>query len=156
MASGFRGFAAFVLAVSVVGLGLAAIGLTQDAPGEGNPGRWHIVDRQQRLYSTVHTVEQRPGPGHCGWETVDFLYVDGAGFTNVWGQYVRDRTGVIPISDGLGRFIERVEVPPDAWATGWGNGAQELWMSSDGSYVYLARGGVAEAWPRSDPPIACG
>jgi hypothetical protein len=100
------------------------------------------------------------GAEHCDWTDVVFLQLarspgDLLTPTNA-RQYIRDADGTLPAEYSAGLDLD-AELPSDAERTGFVNEAgMELFVSQDGSAVYLVdESGATEAWPRADPATGC-
>jgi hypothetical protein len=111
---------------------------TDDAP-------W--VDANGLPTTAVRTVV---GPGHCGWESTVWLFLDGD--TRL---YIRDPLKVLQQFE-VGRYSARTTLPKDAVATGYKSVDRELFTTPNKDFVYVRAPSGVERWPRStDPMIGC-
>ncbi len=89
----------------------------------------------------VTTLTSGPGPEHCSWDHLTFLYLDDD------ATYVRapDRS-VRGSVEGV--YSEGLPLPADAVPTGFRRAGQQLWRTRDGDYVYVGTPDRVEVWPR--------
>lgn len=101
------------------------------------------------------------GPAHCGWSRTVLLQAGrplGAEYdAGTVRQWVRDVDGSLRRWHDK-PYLRRATLPDEASFTGYRNGVWELWSSppSRDDYAYMVRNRVVEAWPRTDPLVACG
>lgn len=93
------------------------------------------------------TITSFPGPAHCDWQSVTFLYLDDR-------QYLRDPQHRLAM-ETVAPYAGDVELPPDAVDTTYRRGDDELWLSADGTIAYLRTGGRVEAWPSTLELVGC-
>ena len=105
---------------------------------------WHDRDGRPVPVTRVYSA---PGPEHCSWQSMEFLYL---GDRNA---YVREPTPELR-RFVAGPFETDVRLPADAEDTGYERGGQHLWLAADGSYVYVGSAARVEAWPRFDGACA--
>lgn len=118
-----------------------------DASGEG------VVLVEDQIGSHI-------GPGHCGWESVSFLYLGWPPGEVIDGytvrQFVRDPRGEFP--RGLAtEYDGDARLPARAYSTGISNGHVEIWLdpASGEDAVYMVGAGRVERWPRAKSIIGC-
>ncbi|WP_134767650.1 hypothetical protein [Nocardioides sp. 1609] len=92
----------------------------------------------------VSQVFSSPGPEHCDWQRMTFLYL---------GSGRRERTFVEDPEKRLrdyvaGPYRADVPLPSDATDTGWEREGRHLWLSADGDYAYVGTADSVAAWPR--------
>lgn len=93
-------------------------------------------------------IREDDGPEACGWEDARFLAYGGR-------VYVRDPEGVVPVEDGAGPFKREAALPEGATFTGYRNGDQELWVSTeDERYIYIVEEDSVERWPAAGAACA--
>lgn len=92
-------------------------------------------------------LHSHPGPAHCDWGSVTFLWLEGR-------QYLRDPDGVLHAST-LAPFLARATLPDDVSDTGYRAGIAELWHAADGSRVYLVTEDRVEAWSATTERVGC-
>ncbi len=97
-------------------------------------------------------LRDQPGPAHCGWQQARFLHI-GEGADS--RQYIGDPVGIMPSRTLLEPYDGDAPLAADATASGYRNGALELWFVPDGRAVFVVGTDRVELWPRSDPPIGC-
>lgn len=107
-------------------------------------GVWY--DAEGRPVPT-DVVQMHPGPAHCDWQTVTFLYLDDR-------QYLRDPDGVLR-RETTSAFDPDAALPADAEDTGYRRDEARLWRDRDGSAVYVVRGDTVERWPAAREMFAC-
>lgn len=99
--------------------------------------------------STV-LVHSKPGPGHCGWESVTFLSVGDA-------LFFRDPEGVM--ADYIDSPFEvGATVPLTSTDTGYRSNGYELWVDPGGDAYLVATQANAmptERWPRGPEDFGC-
>ena len=97
--------------------------------------------RADRIFS-------RPGPGHCGWEGITFLYLDDK-------LYLRDPRGLL--ADQTARPFRVLDaLPADAVDTGLRTPKLHLFTVPDERVVYVRRSdGTIERWGRGSDEIGC-
>lgn len=92
-------------------------------------------------------ITSSPGPEHCGWQDMTFLYLAGA-------AYVRE-----PDPDLADWFAESYDpsrpLPSAAADTGYERDGEQLWLSPDGQRAYVGSRDDVELWPRADRELAC-
>jgi len=104
----------------------------------------------------VSMVQSFPGPEHCDWQDITFLYV---GPERSADQYLRDTTG--ELGEALRTtYADNVALPKDARDTGWHRDGQELWLEPghpDAAYlVALDDPHQVERWPAAKAGgVAC-
>ncbi len=116
---------------------------------KGHPVGWQVVTSSA-------------GPTHCGWETATLLTIGwppgtySATATHA-RQYVRDPLAVTHTTSLRSSLELQVPLPVDATATGLRFRGVEIYVSPSAgdNAVYVAGGGIAERWPRSDPMTLC-
>lgn len=95
----------------------------------------------------VAKVYSAPGPQHCAWDSMEFLYVEDR------LAYVQD-----PVPElrrwVAGPYQDDVPVPGDAQDTGVERDGRHLWVSADRTYAYVGAARHAEAWPRFEAGCA--
>jgi hypothetical protein len=96
------------------------------------------------------------GPEHCDWNDTVFLLAEWSelGVTLeapnvVSGFYVRDPASVDLTGDAVHEagYSSDADLPPAAIDIGYRSGDVELFVSPDGSVVYLVGGDRVERWP---------
>jgi hypothetical protein len=96
---------------------------------------------------STEVIQSFSGPGHCGWESVTFLHVDGQ-------LYFRDPEAVMA-EYTTSAFQLGAELPPTAVDTGYRRERWALWLDP-GEDAYVVIGDTTERWPRSkDPMLGC-
>lgn len=105
-------------------------------------GIW--TDERGRAVPTS-MVHSGPGPEHCGWDDLTFLYLGGAERGVV---FVRDRDGEIWPELLRTTYDDEVVLPAEAEDTGYRRDGRELWLAADRSAAYVVDGnGAAERLP---------
>ncbi|MFF5547268.1 hypothetical protein [Streptomyces olivaceoviridis] len=110
---------------------------------------WQIwTDRAGRRVP-VARLHSSSGPEHCGWQSADFLALDGR-------TYARDPEGVLG-RDELLRAPYRAEVrmPADARDTGYRFRDRRLWLTADRATAYVRTDHGVEAWPLVKEGVGC-
>ncbi|MEU6595445.1 hypothetical protein ABZ923_40670 [Streptomyces sp. NPDC046881] len=110
---------------------------------------WQIwTDRTGRRVP-VTRLHSAPGPGHCGWQSADFLALDDR-------TYARDPDDVLG-RDGLLRapYRENVRMPADARDTGYHHRGRRLWLTADKATAYVRTDRGVEAWPLVEDGVGC-
>ncbi len=95
----------------------------------------------------VTKVYSAPGPAHCAWDSMIFLYLQDR------DAYVQEPTHELE-RFLAGPFRAEVQVPADAIDTGVQRGGRHLWVSADDRYAYVGSMRRAEAWPRFEAGCA--
>ena len=96
---------------------------------------------------STETIRSNPGPGHCGWDSVIFLAVDGNVFFRDPSRVMREWTTTA--------FDPDSPKPSAAIDTGFQSDGWSLWLDPAGD-AYLVASERIERWPRStDPGIGC-
>ena len=105
----------------------------------------------------------RPGPEHCGWETVTFLsFGTPIGTEKSSGSdtqtFTRDPYG--DLNRGAWQLVQfdgNAELPGDAEFSGYVSHGVALWISPSRleTEVCMVDGFKVEKWPRMDPSVGC-
>ncbi|GAB3521767.1 hypothetical protein [Arthrobacter monumenti] len=112
-------------------------------------GLW--TDERGRTVPTTMVLSQ-PGPEHCGWDDLTFLYLGGEERGAV---YVRDPDGEFEAELTRTTYDDEVVLPADAEDTGYRREGHELWLAADRSAAYVVDGlGAAERLPAA-PGVGC-
>jgi len=103
----------------------------------------------------VSRVQSFPGPEHCDWQDITFLYV---GPEPHQDTYLRDTAG--ELSDLLRTtYADDVSLPKDATDSGYHHDGRELWLQPgkpDAAYlVSVTDPKDVERWPAASQPIGC-
>jgi hypothetical protein len=94
------------------------------------------------------TIHSSPGPGHCGWESMTFLWLDGA-------QYIRDPLGVLE-GDWRSPFDPDADLPDDAIDTGYHTATWRMFKVPSGEAVYVqTMDWTFERWGRPREEVGC-
>ena len=119
--------------------------------------RWQQDGRQvdeERMYA-------HQGEPHCDWEDVTFLRM-GWPLDDLAPEgrrlYVWDPKGILD-ERTLTKSTDDVELPGDAWVTGYSSDLGELWLAPSDqdavAYVVSEDGEDVQAWARTDRIIGC-
>lgn len=104
------------------------------------------TDRDGNRVPTA-TITSSPGPSHCDWETVTFLQLN----DNVYLRDPERRLAEATVQP----YDADARLPADATDTGYRRGADQLWLSADGTIAYLVTDDRVEAWPSTKYPVGC-
>jgi hypothetical protein len=129
-------------------VGLRACDPSEFDPADGLPYETTLwLDAGGDLVRTDR-IFSRPGPGHCGWEGVTFLYLGDE-------LYLRDADGVF--ADKTDRAFREVDtLPADAVDTGLHTAKMRLFTVPDGRIVYIRyEDGTIERWGRAVEQVGC-
>lgn len=90
------------------------------------------------------TLTDNPGPEHCGWQEMTFLFYEGT-------QYIRDPENELHESEGqvAQNWDGDASMPDDASFTGFKKGDAELWRSPSVRAVFVKTPSSVELWPES-------
>jgi hypothetical protein len=138
---------------------------------QGGPGHWNVVGFracQPAEFDPLagRTTDDAPwvdandtpttlvrstgGPGHCGWQSTVWLFLDEGR-----RLYLRDPAGTLRhhwVADYLGS----TELPDDARDSGFHSLERRLFVTDDPDAVFIQTPTVVERWPRSrDPFLGC-
>lgn len=95
------------------------------------------------------------GAAHCGWESARLLHIEVDGRLD--RQYVRDPEGVLPLFGAAhSSYGSDVDLPDDAFFSGYRSGELELWFVPDDHAAYVVTPDGVERWPRVDAEDAIG
>lgn len=85
-------------------------------------------------------VEVTGSQGHCGWESVSFLYFDDR-------RYVADPHGVVDAEGLRDSYQKDADLPRTAKFTEYRNGDRELWTAPNVAAVFVVAPDHVEKWP---------
>lgn len=135
---------------------------------DGGPGNWEIVafracPPNEYDHLRGRTTDDAPwidadgqpttlartivGPGHCGYESTVWLFLDGDS-----RLYLRDPLGVLR-DVWVGDYLPSTTLPNDAEATGLRSRDRELFTTPNEDFVYIQTPAGVERWPRSTNPL---
>lgn len=103
-----------------------------------------------RVWSTAEgeILTDVAGAEHCGWERARLLSIE------IDGQldhvYVRDPVGVFPRDGQHSSYAQGIELPDEAFFSGYRAGELELWFVPDDHAAYVVTPDDVERWPRID------
>jgi hypothetical protein len=104
--------------------------------------------RERNLVPSA-TVRTIVGPGHCGWESTVWMFI------NDKELYLRDPDGIFADVE-VGAFLPDTALPSDAHDTGLSSNGRRLFTVPSGDAVYIQTSTGVERWPRStDPVMGC-
>src|SRR6266508_1410457 len=102
----------------------------------------------------VTTVRSFPGPEHCDWQDITFLWL---GPEPNPREYLRDTTGKLA-SYLRTTYDGDAQLPEDAEDTGYHRNGRELWLEPQGEAAYVVSlddPKDIERWPASAQSIGC-
>lgn len=105
---------------------------------------WRDADGEPAPVSTLYSA---PGPEHCSWNSMVFLYAQDR------HAYVREPTRELERFTA-GPYHADIPLPDDASDTGYERDNRHLWLSADDNYVYVGSPRSVEAWPRFEAGCA--
>lgn len=87
------------------------------------------------------------GAEHCDDQESTILRIHGARY---WGNPKQDYRKYL-----TSRYVEGIELPAGAIATGYSRGGRELWLSSDKANAYVGTKESVDRWPREKVDLRC-
>jgi hypothetical protein len=129
-------------------VGLRACDPSEFDPADGLTDESTLwLDADGRRVPAARLVS-RPGPGHCGWESITFLEFEDQ-------QYLRDVKGLLADSTTFA-FKKIGALPEDAVDTGLHTATQRLFTVPSRRVVFVrSKDGTIERWGRAIEPIGC-
>lgn len=95
----------------------------------------------------VAEVYSAPGPEHCSWEGMTFLFIgDDRSYVEDPEPDLRDVVA--------GPYRTGIPLPTGARDTDWERDGRHLWLSPGGSYAYVGSEESVDAWPRFESGCA--
>ena len=98
---------------------------------------WHDEAGEPAPVTKLYSA---PGPEHCSWDSMVFLYAQDR------HAYVREPTRELERFTA-GPYRADIPLPDDASDTGYEREGRHLWLSADDNYVYVGSPRSVEAWP---------
>lgn len=135
------------------GSGWQVVGIRSCDASEFDPADGLTSDQTLWLDSSgdvlsTETIQSSPGPEHCGWQSVTFLWVGDA-------QYLRDPSGVLDGST-LVPFDDDVSLPGSAEDTGYHTADWHLFTVPAGDAVYVrTKDATFERWGGARDQVGC-
>ena len=105
---------------------------------------WHDADGEPAPVTKLYSA---PGPAHCSWDSMVFLYAQDR------HSYVREPTRELERFTA-GPYHPDIPLPDDASDTGYERAGRHLWLAPDGTYAYVGTQRSVEAWPRFETGCA--
>ena len=124
-----------------------------DAVAEANFGLQIWTDDTGERVSTGQ-IESYPGPEHCDWQNMTFLYLNEDGPDQAF--YVRRPDSEPYLREHFAEpFDSTLPLPADAVDTGYECAGEHLWLSPDEQRAYVGTSEQVELWPRTIKPLRC-
>ncbi|WP_225825784.1 hypothetical protein [Streptomyces naphthomycinicus] len=110
---------------------------------------WQVWSDRAGRRVPVSRLDSSSGSEHCGWQSADFLRLDGR-------TYARDPDAVLG-REGLLRapYRDGVRMPADARDTGYHRHGRRLWLTHDRRTAYVRTAAGVEAWPLLKKSAGC-
>lgn len=111
------------------------------------------TDADGRRVATSRVASSR-GPGHCGWQDMTFLNLDGGDLDGGRTYLENPQDSLYPDYVTVA-YAREAPLPVEARDTGYDHGGRHLWLAPDQSRAFVGAPGSVAVWPRTVQPLGC-